>query len=270
MEHYNFVFVVLCYKEHHDLENLIENLKDTVTSHSYKIIVVNSYFDDFSRDSIRDIALKNDCDFVNVDNRGYGYGNNRGIEFVLSKYNFDFICICNPDIEFLKFNPIDFKNFKNKNVILAPQIKTLKNKNQNPYYYKRNKLVEYLKFRSFNKNKKILFYLAVVINKISRELVIRLNKDLKKIYACHGSCYFISSNAIKIIGLPYNEKMFLFNEEEHLARLAKKLKIDTFMTNQLSVLHYEDGSSEDINDKVYQYMKESYLENHKNWNGEIG
>lgn len=270
-EKYEMIFIILCYKEHKDLENLLANIHFEIKISRKKIVVVNSFFDEDSKKIIERIALKNNCDFINVDNKGYGYGNNRGIEFVEKNYNYNFLCICNPDIEFNEFDYEDLFKFSNEAYIVAPQINVLSGKNQNPYYYKKNKLVNYFKYIGFQKNIKAFYYLAVVINKLSREIMLKNNVDVQKIYACHGSCFFISQEAIKKTGLIYNEKMFLFNEEEHLAKLAEKHKIETILNRNIKILHYEDGSSEDIvkTNKVYEYLKESYLINYKNWNDDI-
>lgn len=43
---------------------------------------------------------------MNVENKGYSYGNNRGIEYCHNNYEYDYIIISNPDIIIKKF---DFK-----------------------------------------------------------------------------------------------------------------------------------------------------------------
>ena len=59
---YTYVIVVLTYRDHSDLLELFESLKNKFKD--YKIIIVNSYYDEYSETEIRQIAIKNNCDFL--------------------------------------------------------------------------------------------------------------------------------------------------------------------------------------------------------------
>jgi hypothetical protein len=131
--------------------------------------------------------------------------------------------------------------------------------------------VDWLKFIGFSKGITLAYYSAVAINKIYR--IIRLSIDSIfhkrriKIYACHGACLFIGYKAAHKIGLPYNEEMFLFHEEEHIARVVYQKKISMIFIKDIEIKHFEDGSSVDIKKSgmISKYMNQSYLVYYNYW-----
>lgn len=259
----DIAFVILCYRETEDIVNIINNINKY--SGEFAIIVVNSYFDERTKSIIEFIASENNCDFINVENKGYGYGNNRGIEYANEKYEFDFLCICNPDILFTNL-PLDLLTKDLKAAIVAPNIITKNGKKQNPYYYTHLSIIDWFKYLGLVKNIKGLYFVGVAINKVIRTVFNILgNRKRLKIYACHGSCLFIGQRALEKLETIYNEQMFLFHEEEHLARLAHQLSISTVFMKDIKVTHFEDGSSESIKDSTFKYMKQSYSEYYKYW-----
>ena len=79
---YNYIAVILVYRNVEDLVECIDSIREKI--YSCRIVVVNSYFDDESLNKIKTVAENKDCDFIGIENRGYGYGNNKGIEFAIS------------------------------------------------------------------------------------------------------------------------------------------------------------------------------------------
>lgn len=264
---FDIVFVVLTYRNSEDLKSFITSVGQKI-SETYKIVIVNSYYDDLSYNEIRNIAFDNGCDFLNVDNKGYGYGNNMGIDYAKNKYIFKFLIVSNPDIELLNFSTHTLNGLHDS--IIAPSIKTLRGKNQNPYYYSKIDLVEWLTYYSCKQDNEIFNYIGIIINKIYREARLLIDKILKvkkrKIYASHGSFVIFSYNALIKLGQIYDERMFLFSEENHLARLAFEKSVKTFMVPGIKVLHKEDGSIGFNNSNLGEYMKESFITYYENWN----
>lgn len=265
MTNYNFIFIVLCYKNTADLNSFLDSVK-TITG-TYKVIVVNSYYNEATKLVFEDLALKNNCDFINVENRGYGAGNNRGIEFAIKNYKFNYLVISNPDINFKDFN-INYLN-NMEDYIITPQIKNLNGKHQNPYKVSKTWFVNGLQYYAYKyKGLRFLNFFALLINRLLREyvLLVSMIKRLKRIYAAHGSCVIIGQNVIKKIGAPYDENMFLFSEEEYIGNLAKKLKIKTYYYPKMKVLHKENGSVSSINiTQINNYTLESYLYCYEKW-----
>lgn len=67
---------------------------------------------------INELADEYDCDYLSVENKGYSYGNNQGIKFVLENYEYDFIVISNPDVLIERYDSSSLS----KNGITAPII----------------------------------------------------------------------------------------------------------------------------------------------------
>ena len=61
--------------------------------------------------------------------------------------------------------------------------------------------------------------------------------------------------------------MFLFSEENHLARLALKNSVPIYMVPEIKVLHKEDGSLklEKNKEMIRKYMRESFIIYYENW-----
>ena len=250
----DIVFVVLVYRNYQDLEEFISSVK-TLKS-SYKIVIVNAYYDDDSRNKFSEIAELNNCVFLNIDNKGYSYGNNCGIEYVEKHFEYKYIVISNPDI-IIKDFPDDLERLEGD--IIAPMTMTLSGKMQNPMIIKESLFAEKMIYRGLTKNNKFLFYLGIAKNKLSREFFLSIHrlkrKSAYKIYAAHGAFVILSKHAVSVLGTrPYDEKMFLFAEEMVLAWKAKKATLETMYNPAVCVRHKVDGSIKMANLSVEKNM----------------
>lgn len=268
MKKYNFVFIVLTYKNFKDLidfRNSLHNIHGT-----YKIIVVNSFFDEDSMNSIKQICEESDFDFLNIKNKGYSYGNNYGVDFAKNSYLFDFLVISNPDIE------IQYLNYKllssYDECIIGPKILNKFGKNQNPVYYKRLFFVEKIQKYSIKKNNYGITYIAALYNKINK-FINYIFKDLViqnyEVYALHGSFLILSDKAISLLDYkPFNDNMFLFAEEDYLAYIAKKIGIRMVYCKNSIIKHKEDGSMRlsnlDLRKIALESLNYVYLQKSKN------
>ncbi len=264
-KHYNLIFCVVTYRNTQDIGDLIKSIEKEIKC-SYKIIIVNNFYDDATNEVFKNIAFVNDCVFIESENNGYGAGNNKAIEFAVENYTFDYLIVSNPDIIIQK---LDFDLLKSKDGIIASEIIARDGKAQNPMYVKNNKASQRLIYRGFKKRKKSLIYFGIFINKIQRNFYrffFKLSKKtFLKTYCAHGSFVIFSNSAIRTLGKPYDENMFLFAEEDVLACKAQKAEILTWFTNKIKVLHKEDGSMKfrsDINEQLAKsniYMYEKYI-----------
>ena len=238
-ENVDIVFIVLVYRNHKDLIDFLESTKKIDVSN--RTIVVNAFYDEKSRKKIENIADQYNCEFLNIPNKGYSYGNNFGIKYAVERFYYKYIVISNPDIVIKNF-PSDLSILQAD--IIAPKTIAASGKNQNPMIVKENLVSERLIYNGFKHNSKLLLVCGITINKIIREFFIRLfGKKTMSIYAAHGSFLFLSNNAISVLeGAPYDEKMFLFAEESVLAIKAKKHGLVTKYMPSICVNHKEDGS----------------------------
>lgn len=124
MHKYDFVFVVLVYRNTNDLKDFFYHF----CIENSKVIVVNSYYDDDSEKEFNQIADRYSADFISVPNKGYGAGNNVGVKWAIDHYQFDNIVISNADIIIEKMSASDI----DPRYINAPDIKNKKGKQQNP------------------------------------------------------------------------------------------------------------------------------------------
>lgn len=255
MKNYDIIFVVCTYGAHEDLIRFIESTKKI--KYSYKIIVANSFCDEKSKILIENIAKKEDCDFLALENNGYGYSLNEGIDYANKNYCYKYIAITNADILIKELN---LNNISEEKVVLAPQIKTLSGKRQNPFYiFPHFKLFKFSKFyRELLRKESSL--IVVIVAKIERIIFNTLyvnRKCLKKIYAAHGSFIVFSRNTIDTIGRPFEDDIFLYCEENFLGFKLRENKIPLYYTNDIKVLHTEDGSSSFYKHKINDETKKS-------------
>lgn len=258
---YDFVFVVLVYRNTQDLEDFFSSL----SLKNSKVIVVNSYYDETSEQRFRVISQNNNADFLSVPNKGYGAGNNRGCEYALKKYQFRYLIISNADVEIIQLNTEQLS--KCNNSIIAPKILTLSEKNQNPFMVRCHPLNDKIKNWAFRNNFRSVILLYSAFSRLEREAYLKIIYPLfkkNKVYAAHGSFVIIPYDFVLNYHPIYNERMFLFAEEEHLAQLAHKNKMQIIYNPQIIIRHKEDGSTSSLGDS-FSYVRTSYLEYYKYW-----
>lgn len=269
MKKVDVVFVVLVYANTQDIREFIDSVR--YLECSYKIIIVNSYYNDESLKIMQQIAVENRCDFINVENKGYSYGNNKGIEFARNNYIFDFLVISNADIIVRKFD-VQILN-KYSDVVIGPKIITSTGKNQNPFYpYK--KIFPRMENFFLRRKIKLGYYIIIALNKICKKLLsIKMlieKKDFEKVYALHGSFIIFSKGALQKIKDIFDENIFLFSEEVVLAEKMKECEIYAYYSTLLEVYHKEDGSMKFLSGTMYDeevksntYVLKKYFSNRK-------
>lgn len=250
------VFVVLTYRNTGDLEDFIERTKTCVKN--YQIIIVNSYYDEESSVAFRRISECNNCDFIEVENRGYSYGNNVGIAFARDNYEFDYLIVSNADILIEKFDTTVLDSLPRG--IYGGKITNLKGKAQNPMIVKENSLAERLIYEGFKKEISLLLYMGIALNKLGREIFLaRPRHNANTVYQLHGSFLIFHHTVIKKWDKVFDENLFLFAEESCLAKRAKKESVLMNYIPQIEVLHKEDGSMIFLGKKVNERLKEANI-----------
>lgn len=259
---YDYVAVILVYRNTIDLKECINSIYKKISS--VKIIVVNAFYDKESEKQINEIAKELSCDFIGIENKGYSYGNNRGIEFALEHYNFKYIIISNPDIvveRFIECNKQDCD-------IIAPQIITANGKKQNPMIIKESKLAEYLIYSGLKKNSRLFFLMGILLNKLQRIFLFLKKED--SIFAAHGSFVIMKKKVVDMIKPLYDENLFLFAEEGVLAYRCREKGLKTVYDSNIVIHHKEDGCMRladfSVNNELKKaniYFYEKYVLNSK-------
>ncbi len=254
---YKYVFIVLAFRTGRDIPGFIKTLSSKFDD--YKVVVVNSYYNEESLAEIRDIAFENDCDFIPIENKGYGYGNNQGIKYALENYNFDYLIVCNADIEVQKWDVGELPSEK----VSAPMITTINGKKQNPYWAKSNKFGDWLIYKGHKNQSRLFMFLGQGMNKLIREIYLlsfaKSRKRVSRIYAAHGSFLIFPRKIVDRIAPVFDENMFLYYEEAYLAKKLHRNNIEIELQKDISILHYEDGSTKGSNIDLSKHASQSYI-----------
>lgn len=257
---YNFIFVVLVYRNTNDLKDFFSSF---IIGNS-RVIVVNSFYDKVSEKKFQEIAEQNNADFLSVPNKGYGAGNNRGVEYALNNYKFKYLVISNADVIIKKLDMFDLQKLGDG--IFAPKLLTLSGKNQNPSSpFVPSILTERYKYWCYKNNHKKLVWLYYIHSRIKKIVYYMIMGWHKKIFSAHGAFVIISSNVVQKLNPIYNEDMFLFNEEEYLGRLARAKEIGTYYVPNIIINHKEDGSMDLANIDDFEKMRQSYMIYYNTW-----
>lgn len=259
---YDFLFVVLVYRNTQDLEDFF---KSNHVPNS-KIIVVNSFYDEDSEIQFKSIATSNNADYINVPNNGYGAGNNAGCKYAIDHYDFKYLIISNADITIKKLLLGEVESYGA--CILAPQIITLDGRNQNPFWpYKIPKIEFDIKYWLNKNNHTKIIQLIYAISKIRRivfNVMYRIT-GRKRIWAAHGAFVILEHTVLKKMFPLYNEKMFLFAEEGHLCKKAESMGVMVYYCPEVKVFHKEDGSVGFVSDKVLEMSRQSSMIFYETW-----
>jgi GT2 family glycosyltransferase len=264
---FDVIFCVLVYKNYLDLLDFIASVRDSC-GFLYKIIVINSFFDEVSENAIKDVALNNDCVFINADNKGYGYGNNQGILYAISHFSFSFLVVSNPDILVKEMDYRDLQPYEKKCVVLGPTIICKKKKNQNPSYFRHSGLYERCIYQGLKKNNNLIFYFGIAVNVLLRACCPK--HRISKIYGCHGSFIIFSREAIDKMFPIFDEKIFMFFEELDIAHKMQMLSTPCYSFPFVRVFHKEDGSIKLGNINTYSITKDSVMYVYKKWHSKEG
>lgn len=261
MQNISYAVVILVYRNYNDLKECIESIINTIPD--CRCIVVNAYYDEYSMEQIKSISIQNDCDFINIENKGYSYGNNVGIDYAKSHYNYKYVIISNPDILVKKFNVTTGSD------ILAPLILRKDGNPQNPMIYRYSGIVTLLEYYGLKWRIKLIVYLGIILNKIIRKWGVVKNKlfntHVYPIYAAHGSFLLISREAVDVLKKVYDDNMFLFTEELVLAKKAKILNLSTMYTDEIEIFHKEDGSMKLGKISVFEEIRKSNIYYYNNY-----
>ncbi len=254
---FEIIFVVVHYNTIKEIENLLENLKCKLENIKYRVLCVDNFSSKETLEKLKNLKNVYNFDLIENDNTGYGDGNNKGIEFALQNYDFDFIVISNPDIELINFNIEFLKRYTSSPYIIAPKIINLNNKNQNPFYIKKHPSLFYLFNLSQKYNSHYLQLFTIVLSKIYQKVDKFFIKN-QNIYAPHGSFIILNKKAIKKLHPIFDSKMFLLCEEIVLAEKARKLNIPILYEDRIQIKHFEDASMKTVSLNSFEIWKKSY------------
>lgn len=251
--YFKYIVVILVYRNTVDLLECIESVKKKIDS--VKIVVLNAYYDEDSKNQIEKIAHETDSDFINIENKGYSYGNNVGIQFAMKNYSFEYAIISNPDIVVEKFDDSEMPDAG----VVAPKIVAASGKKQNPMILRENRVSEYFVYCGLKKNIICMLAIGIILNKISNVFFNRKHKKQYEIFAAHGSFVIIKNTVVQRIQPLYDENMFLFGEEGVLAYRCRENGFKTVYDANILIRHKEDGCMKLADFSINNELKKSNI-----------
>lgn len=241
---YKYIFVVLVYKN----TDVLEDFFNSLTLTDSKVIVVNSFYDEQSEKKCKEVALNNSADYISVPNKGYGYGNNVGTQFVMEHYDYDFLVISNSDIVIKKIDTLE--KYRGESIIIAPKTTIKTGKHQNPDTPWELKFIYPMLSYALNHKNSLVYTLCHIFTRLNREIFKLYSRIMKKekyqIFSAHGSFFIVPKPAVDALYPFFDNEMFLYNEEWYLALKARKHNIPVYYIPDIEVLHLEGASSSSI------------------------
>lgn len=242
----NLGVIVLNYNDH---ENTIRICKEYEKMKEIDQIIV---VDNLSTMGDFDSLLKLKCKKIDVIqtnyNQGYAAGNNFGISYLNKKYGlFKYICISNPDI-YIDSSAIkgcvDYLEKHKKVAICAPKMINL---------YGQEHPLSGWKLRSLRGD---IWDSSLLLTKIIKRPHIEMydsnymNQNEIKVDCVAGSFFIIRNSVFEQIGY-FDEKTFLYFEEDILGNKIKKLGYNNVILNKYKFTHLESVSV----DRSMRFMK---------------
>lgn len=227
------------------------------------IVVVDNCSTDTSYEKLKCLDIDRYEVIKTSKNKGYAYGNNFGSQYIMDKYDVDYIIIANPDVQFeedLLEKIINYFQIYNDYSLLSAIAINGKGETQKSYWKMPGIIEDVLECTIvYRKLKKI-------IN--CRELK---NDDIiKEVEVVLGSFFVIKSSILKKIGF-LDEGTFLFYEENIL---GKKLKNENKKLGVIMNMTYIHNHSTTIrkamkiveSHKIYLESKMYYEKKYNNIN----
>lgn len=190
------------------------------------------------------------------ENGGYNFGNNFGINYLKQQgEEYDYYAISNPDIEIPEDSIKAVLSFLEQNKNIAVCSPRMLNGKGEPI--RRSAWKERTPARDMIHSSRILealFYPILREGEYSEE---DFAMDKLKVYAVSGSFFIIKSHVYEEIG-GFDENVFLFYEEDILAKQLEQRNYDTYCLNNVTFRHYE---SQTIGKTFtyYKKMKKMYI-----------
>ena len=254
--YYELVFVVLVYR---NIDVLRQFFSTLTLSCSYRVIVVNSFFNHETEEACRALSKEYDADFIPVPNKGFGAGNNSGCQYVMDHYQYRYLILSNSDIIIRDITCLS--QLEEQKAVYAADVRMENGHRQNPHLPFRVGLYLKLLDLSYQWKSNVLMNIAFAFNRILRELVViwtKLNGGRKvKVFSAHGSFIILTYQASRALSPIFHEEMFLYNEELYLARRCYQLEIPIYYVPKLKVTHLE-GASSNIQSNSWENHEESY------------
>lgn len=199
-------------------------------------------------------------------NGGYSYGNNFGVAYLEEqKEQYDVLIISNPDIEIEESaikRCLDVLKNNEKVAMVAPRMYDAKNSPIRRSSWKMRTF--WLDVIHATRFLELVFYRKFRKGEYSEE---EYAKELLQVEAISGAFFMVKYDVFKEIGM-FDENVFLFYEEDILAKKLSQKGYETVSINDVKFVHYESQTI-DKTLRYYKKMKQLYQSKmyyHKQYN----
>ncbi len=218
--------VILNYRTYKMTLNLIKELNYLDTS-LFDILVIDNCSKNESADILNKYAKKYNYSFIkNSSNSGYASGNNIGIRQGID-LGYEYTLILNNDLKIIDkdfINKIYKKAEDNKNIAcIGPKI----------YDINQNVVAPYV-------NRPTFYTLTLGLIK-EKKIRSKYENEICEVYRVFGCCMLLRNSAMNQIDC-FDERTFLYCEEEILAEKLLKHNLITMYFPEASILHMESST----------------------------
>lgn len=218
--------IILNYNDLKTTKEMINQIKDYKSLDS--IVIVDNNSTDNSYENLKKLETKKIKVIKTDSNKGYAYGNNFGIRYVLDNLKIDNIIISNPDVivgdDAILSLTEDLKN--NEDIVLiAPNV------NERGIISRGWKVPTFIDDLLSNVN---------FIQRFSKKRQLykkgHYNSKLSKVEAVHGCFFMVRLKEFEKIGL-FDENTFLYYEENIIGKKMLNNNMDVYVDNEVEVIH---------------------------------
>lgn len=250
----DIAFVILHYKTDEQTINCINSIIHNINK-KYIIAVVDNCSNNGSIERVEKIFESNKSIIIikSKKNLGFANGNNLGIKYINDSYDTKYIVALNNDTKILDndfYNLIDQEYKKINFAIMGPKIR-LKDNSINPLCRQDVTLERTKKEKKYIIKQIIIktFYLEKIKDIIKKTMKIdkkiENNMDVNKYYTdvvLHG-CFLIFSKNYFLNYDGFDDRTFLYHEEELLYLRIKKAKLISVYNPKIEIFHEEDAAT---------------------------
>lgn len=255
------IFLIINYNDYQTTEKILDNVNDYKILD--KIIVVDNNSTDDSFKKLSNFKSKKLIVIKNSQNKGYGSGINFGCKYINSKFGESYVFISNPDVIIYGEEDLQklIQTFDKDTAIVAPIIKEHEGYNRgwkipSPI---QDSLLNLIYIHRFLRPK-LLFYKDECYK-----------NNVMEVEAVSGCFFVINSFILKQCDY-FDENIFLYYEENVIAKKIQKINKKVLINTQVEVFHNHSVTiDKNINHiKKYKELKKSQIYfqkyyNHANW-----
>ena len=236
MQKIKVTIVIVFYRDKNKLLKCLTSIKKSNIKLGYEIIVVNNSAESLNLRGVKHIKASK--------NLGYGAGNNLGIKSA----NGEYIFVLNPDTEILPRSIDKLVNFLNQNKKVAVVAPILLDSQGKPF--------------SQIDDKELTPTIALFTLSFLGKFFLKLTPatTTQKVDAVQGSAFMIRKKVF-VEADGFDENLFLFFEENDLAKRVRALGYQIFVNPDSKVIHYwrkNPKLKKYFNKSRFYYFKKHY------------